>query len=457
MRQIASSPLPVNLYHDPSISVYVRHSRLWHWMRMEHSGYTLEKRETEPIVLNRLNGECMYYQSIPYDFHWLDVPPEQVTQFNLIIWQSIAKNHFKSVSKYSIDLFDAMSITKVNQYCKFGLGDNQYYYQFPDKEFSGVMFTYTSFGEDSRVAFPFLSGYSLLDQISFLSFTTKITNCHSVGLGLRVGAFDSHDQCSQNSVHPGTIYKFAIQCNLFSLSRNMTDYSWLRTAKIDKFVWYNHEGSIYSRLSQFHIWAVVVPVRKFRQFVIYGINYPHTRSHCGNDLQQLSVCNFYYLIKDITSFVTEYLVMDDYVEPASKYPMSSYTGSFHSAFLLTSAKTMFDTNQCEIKVTVNYGSIEPFKQQISHFNTAGDYRRKPSSNQWTLCRHGHCYLLKDDESIPKASSWEEAEKFCNDNHGHLLSVNSDSEQIAVLYWVTAHKRKMITSSRYVWYIHIAGY
>ena len=88
---------------------------------------------------------------------------------------------------------------------------------------------------------------------------------------------------------------------------------------------------------------------------------------------------------------------------------------------------------CKIDVMFHYEKYEPFSGFPPYQAAALVDIKAP--NQWRMCRLGRCYMLRDDSQFPKVSTWDEAERFCQSHNGHLLSINSDTEQSVVLDWL----------------------
>ena len=70
------------------------------------------------------------------------------------------------------------------------------------------------------------------------------------------------------------------------------------------------------------------------------------------------------------------------------------------------------------------------------------------NNQWRMCWHDRCYLMRDDRFIPSSSSWQESEDFCRTKGGHLVSINSDVEQVTVLQWILNKRRYLAGKAKY---------
>jgi hypothetical protein len=92
------------------------------------------------------------------------------------------------------------------------------------------------------------------------------------------------------------------------------------------------------------------------------------------------------------------------------------------------------TNNCTIKFTFDYEKFEPFSGLPQY--AAAALIDTTENKYWRMCSVGRCYMLRDDHRLPKPSTWEEAEEFCQSHNGHLLSINSDTEQAIVLDWLS---------------------
>ena len=90
-------------------------------------------------------------------------------------------------------------------------------------------------------------------------------------------------------------------------------------------------------------------------------------------------------------------------------------------------------HDCNIDVMFHYEKSEPFSGFPPYQAAALVDIEAP--NEWRMCRLGRCYMLRDHSQFPKVSTWDEAERFCQSHNGHLLSINSDTEQSVVLDWL----------------------
>ena len=91
-------------------------------------------------------------------------------------------------------------------------------------------------------------------------------------------------------------------------------------------------------------------------------------------------------------------------------------------------------NGCDIYIMFQYEKSEPFSG-FPPYQAAALVDIIKAPNKWRMCRLGRCYMLRDDSQFPKVSTWDEAERFCQSHNGHLLSINSDTEQSVILDWL----------------------
>ena len=92
------------------------------------------------------------------------------------------------------------------------------------------------------------------------------------------------------------------------------------------------------------------------------------------------------------------------------------------------------TEGCSINIKFDYRKTDPYSGLPPYQAAALVDIKKPY--EWRMCRLGSCYMMRDDRRIPRISTWNQAEQFCQSHNGHLLSINSDAEQAVVLDWLT---------------------
>jgi hypothetical protein len=102
--------------------------------------------------------------------------------------------------------------------------------------------------------------------------------------------------------------------------------------------------------------------------------------------------------------------------------------------VITAEASDYRINNCTMKFMFDYEKFEPFSGLPPYEAAALVDITEP--NHWRMCRLGRCYMLRDDHYLPIPSTWEEAEEFCQSHNGHLLSINSDTEQTVVLDWLS---------------------
>ena len=146
-----------------------------------------------------------------------------------------------------------------------------------------------------------------------------------------------------------------------------------------------------------------------------------------------------YMSTDTATGNTIYFVLDDYQTLADNHSLTKFS-QIASGLMLTPSE-LSNSKENIINVTYLYTDAELHMHgsyQLVDLNQTD--LNKSMHNQWRMCRLGRCYMVKDDTSLPQNTTWQDAEDFCRSHNGHLLSANSNSEELAVWHWLIGKRR-----------------
>ena len=166
---------------------------------------------------------------------------------------------------------------------------------------------------------------------------------------------------------------------------------------------------------------------------------------CHN-LINIDVKTNYYHVVDLGNVVTSYLILDTYDVAKSQMFMSFATRVGHYTGLHITLPNIymqhFTETKCSIDISVALTSLHMYKMGSLSTRVTLDEQAKPGYNEWRMCWNSRCYMLRDYTSIPQESTWLEAEQFCESHQGHLLTLKSNTQQLALLEWLATKRRQI---------------
>ena len=246
-----------------------------------------------------------------------------------------------------------------------------------------------------------------------LNLMPALYHFSSIGISLRLAQSDSYIQLNKIPLYLGNCYTFdrlvysIYLLDLFHEPLKMSE-CYTNIAKLPMLITNRY-------------WYFTIE-QHFRN-VIYNIENPSQTI-----IESISISMGY----KVNSYLsTSYVIVNEYRQPLPEQITSLSTRHQTRHVIIESSNPTRWNGSWEM--AFHYDKSEPYyglpRYQAAHWAEV----KEP--NEWRMCRLGRCYLLRDNWPVPVASTWEEAEEFCLSNNGHLISLNSDTEQTVIFDWL----------------------
>jgi hypothetical protein len=404
---------------------------------------------TKTISYNiiRYHGQCLYFQCIPSDGFLDEVVaegPNATLGVRYVKFTSQENDKDGSVHRswntVTAELSDPYGASG-NDICQFGY-NSALGLESPKQNEFYIYVNVTKIPVSVPVDEPIH-----LRNIDQLQFSGHIVACKWLGMSAKISLKDSQAYCAAGLILPNILAASDLRCGHMELALPMekqTSHDLLLSESmyplktdqyiVENMVWHFSINSITHQVDQFLI-------------IQLGVN------KCFNVMNSALSVKIYSVIQILKrggvqrDMDISYLSMDSYQNVLNETFIINPT--FYSTGMYVNP-TWFASN-CIINMSY-YHQLMQFHQtpiNISYLSTTFENPADPRYYmQWRMCWYDRCYLMRDDKFIPTASSWNEADLFCRTKGGHLLSINSDAEQAAVLQWILNKRRLIVDNDQY---------
>ena len=414
-------------------------------------GYQLMQIPTLSYTISRISGNCVYFQYITHDVITRTLMDGYHNPFisDFIFrshadidsgysYQSHTTTYKYTFSKYTIRVSDPNKIIQ-HSYCSV----------FHPYGYDGINLEMDDNARRRHLAPVLFDQSSIFDGIIEVKYTGIFTTCLWSGLNMRIGIDDSNAAC-QRRYYPSVFHLIPVQCSRFRLFYSEHSPGEVLNEQERHFV-RRHSFNVMYKLNDVHeaYWCFFIDSLSHHtlklSYVMYSIEGTH---HHRPGLDNVSVFVVYYNRIDVLHTQTTYFIVEDYL----KSDVDTYVAppTYHgSGMFLTSARDacVSSPSRCTMDISYQHYYAHPYTTPLNYQTVTFNDEHPGEVNQWRMCRHQRCYMVRDEDVMPGNSTWSGSESFCNINGGHLWSVNSDAEQLSVIQWLI-NKRRDTSNSGY---------
>ena len=401
--------------------------------------------------LIRHQGKCLYYQVMPSDA----MPSAHNTnQEDVMNHIEVFSQHTgsteqiitRTTSNYQVRILNPNDFRRI-LFCRYPQVDRNYAGRYERRFLNYYKMQIVSNGLERNMPIDDQNATVYLDQVTQVTFPGTLMKCRWYGYSLFMEITDSLANIPDRRLQPFQAYRFIASLAAVDLvfnGHNITNsryspYSQKQQRTIDM---YMAKNNFNAHDSLYHVthWTFQLDTSHPNVFVNFHI----LSDNCAySNAWLMQLYNVYHELKSLAYINTRYIVVDNYpgLVNGDVWTISHIFGpGFH--IVHSPDKGLFPT--CKVHVRFECRSMHYASNIQYNIINAGSERH---FNQWKMCWRRRCYLLNDDAPIPRDSSWEEAEQFCQSHNGHLLGINSDGEYAAVLKWLVS-KRVWVRDLKY---------